>query len=441
MRLTYNNETYVVNNSKNKKSTKNVSLVTRTRPRKKDIAETYNEFVKCQSSSYKDLMKIIRKEEFIKIQKSFYTWTTDTELFVAKQYGSGKIIPFIYYKFENNNIRDIIHTALKTHNGDGKKLLASSENSYHFIASADVLDFMFTYADITTQGIEPYKKFKKKVKTKVRELVAPQDDIKIKLREINSFLQKVYDKRNIDFQVAYKKGKSIKSNAEIHENKKFVYNIDLHDFFPSCKRDLVKKYIKFMFNNTPNKTKFIDLFLDMILMDDALFIGSPISGTLANAIISKPVQYLKHITKKFDMSFSVYADDMSFGSDRFISKTFVISIFNVAFNKYDLGDVFSLNENKCVGYTNDRKVTGVIINKNNDITIKKSMYRDIRTKLHHLHLGDPVNVECLRGKIAFATHIDSSGKMYRYLQKFYPTVKKYNLCSDEKLEELKNRTV
>ena len=43
-----------------------------------------------------------------------------------------------------------------------------------------------------------------------------------------------------------------------------------------------------------------------------VFIGSPVSGTLANVAISNAVQYMNNICKKHGMKLSVYADDISF---------------------------------------------------------------------------------------------------------------------------------
>ena len=57
--------------------------------------------------------------------------------------------------------------------------------------------------------------------------------------------------------------------------------------------------------------------------------------------------------------------------------------------------------------------------------------------IEHLARGDnSVNVRKLQGKVAYATMVDDSGKVYYYLKKFKSTVKKYKLCSDEKMQEL-----
>lgn len=196
----------------------------------------------------------------------------------------------------------------------------------------EILDILFTRLDLEAAGKPLYNKFKIKSKNgKIRDIVAPEDNLKTTLKNLNNYLQKIYDKINGDFQIAYKHQKNIKTGALKHLNNKYVFNMDLHNFFPSCSKELVEPYIKPLFNYGINYEKNKELFLDTILMDDALFIGSPISGCLANAIISKPVAFMKNICAKYNLECSVYADDITFSSDKFIPPAFAENIVRVAF--------------------------------------------------------------------------------------------------------------
>ena len=43
-----------------------------------------------------------------------------------------------------------------------------------------------------------------------------------------------------------RKGKNVKDGAKLHADKKYVFNIDLKDFYPSCKKkEIVKKIYRF----------------------------------------------------------------------------------------------------------------------------------------------------------------------------------------------------
>ena len=344
------------------------------------------------------------------------------------------------YKFENDQIKDLFKLIFNNANA---ATFGSYDNSYIWGLLPEVLDTLITARLLKANNEVLFERRTKLKKSgKVRVYYAPHDEIKRCLRELNVFFQRIYDSKNADFQVAYKKGKSVYNNAEIHKENKYVYNIDLKDFYPSCKKDLVRNYVEFLFNAIPGKVAVLEEFLDIITIDDGLFIGSPISGCLANAILSQAVKYIKNMCLKNDMEFSVYADDMTFSSNKRIKKENIEHMFSEAFVTYHLDQYFSLNEDKSVGFTGkNRKVTGVSINENNDLTTKRRYYREVRSMINHLANDQvpTVNVNKLRGKIAYGVMIDDSGKFYRYLKKYMDTVKQYKLCSDEKLNELKTR--
>jgi len=322
-------------------------------------------------------------------------------------------------------------------------LKVSSANKYNIIGDPGVLDVLLSKKLIEEKGEVVFNTFPHKSKNgKVRQITAPHEEIKKPLRALNETFQRIYDRRTASFQVAYKKGKNVKSGALIHVKHKYVFNIDLKDFYPSCKRDLVKKYINPVMDHMFNRTFVEEEFLNAILINDGLFIGSPISGTLANAIVSKPATYLRNICRRYGMGFSIYADDMSFSSDKFISKDFIEKIFDLAFREYGLEEYFKMNQKKSVGFSGcNRKITGVIINGDNKISVPRRYFRnEIRVGLNKLANGDTsVNVGRLRGKIAYATAIDDSGKVLRYLNKYLSTVEQYNLCSKETLDKLAQR--
>ena len=373
--------------------------------------------------NYREFIRALEKEDSFKFRKEYINIMSDGYLFVARCINNVNELPKVLfaYKYEC-------------------KEFAATGNCW--IGNPFAIQVMFTAEKLKSEGTVLFEKHHKRKKNgKIRIYYAPNEIIKEDLRALNAVLTSVYDGRNADFQVAYKKGKSVYDNAAIHKNHKFVYNIDLKDFYPSCKRELVARYTRFLFKGALNTDKVLDKFLDYILIDDGLFIGNPISGCLANTIISKPVGYIKRMCRKSNMEFSVYADDMSFSSNKFISKDYIIELFNGAFDRYGMMEYFKLNEDKCVGYSGcRRKVTGVSINDSNKITCSTKYFRLLRTMIAHVAAGDgKVDIGKLRGKIAYATMVDDSGKVYRYLKKFETTVRKHKLCSDEKMLELKSR--
>lgn len=391
--------------------------------------------------NYREFIRALEKENSLKFKKTYINIMSDGYLFVARVIDGIDELPKLLfaYKYECSEFEDLLKLML---NGTASVCESNKRTGNCWIGNPLAIQVMFTAEKLKSEGVVLFEKHRKRKKSgKFRIYYAPNEIIKEDLRALNAVLTSTYDSRNADFQVAYKKGKSVYDNAAIHKNHKYVYNIDLKDFYPSCKRELVARYTRFLFKGALNADGVLDKFLDYILINDGLFIGNPISGCLANTIISKPVSYMRNMCRKSDMEFSVYADDMSFSSDKFISKDYILEIFNGAFDRYDMMEYFKLNEDKCVGYSGcRRKVTGVSINNSDKITCSTKYFRLLRAMIAHVAAGDnKVDIGKLRGKIAYATMVDDSGKVYRYLKKFEATVREHRLCSDEKMLEMKSR--
>lgn len=389
--------------------------------------------------SIKDYKEFLRKLECISKEKliSLYEvqFETDSFYIFRKSANDNQASLILKYTPENDTMLDLTKKIFRMDSKKTKtRCITEHQNNFNLVCSVNILNVIYTKYDILSKGEIIFNKFKLTSKNgKVRDIVAPHDDMKSVLRELNSFLQNVYDSRNTGVQIAYKKGNNVKTGALKHKDNKYVFNMDLKDFYPSCKRELVRKYTSFLFKNSYNRKFLEEEFLDTILIDDGLFIGSPISGTLANVIISKPISYLNSICKKSNITLTVYADDISFSSEKFLSEKFINEIIQEAFAKYGLDTYFSLNQKKAVGYSGSRrKITGVAINDSDEVTIPRSYYRDLRARINNLANGDTsINIQKLRGKIAYAIMIDDSGKVLKYLKKFESTVKQYSLYSGE----------
>lgn len=412
-------------------------------PIQKDLKNLENYLNRIQTSNnYKEFIEFLRKEASYRINSFYYFFLNEDEFYIFRG-GHFEIELLFRYKPEYPGLLEYLKKILVL--SDTKKytiVSTNSRNRYSIIAPWQVVDVLLTKEYIKCIGEESFHSFRLKSKNgKIRDIVAPHEKIKASLRELNALLQKVYDRRNAKVQVAYKKGKSVVSGAKPHKQDKYVFNLDIHDFYPSCKKELVKHYVDFLFSYSMNRAFIEEDFLDTITIDGGLFIGSPISGTLANAIISNPVSFMNNICEKYGMTVTVYADDISFSSSKRISKKFAEGIFTAAFEKYGLAQYFKINEKKSIGFSGcHRKITGVSINENNVLTVPTRYFRQLRTEIEHLaNSKSNVNIEKLRGKIAYATMLDESGKVYRYLKKFSETVKAYSLCSEEKLKAMEER--
>ena len=355
------------------------------------------------------------------------------------------------YEFENKQMQDLMYKILDLKpDGDGRMFVATFSNYFSFIIKPEILKVIFRYNLLISNNIKPYNHFKIPKKSGgMRDIIAPEGTQKKNivlpgktlaecLSDCNHLFQKIFDNVNKSFQVAYKCGKNIKDNAKIHKNKKFIFEMDLKDFYPSCKRELVSNELERVFEKSLNGDTLKEMFLDSILYNDALFIGSPVSGCLANKIISSAALYMRNICKTHNMEFSIYADDLTFSSDRWISENFANGILTQALIVFGLDVHFKANQKKSHGNSkNRRRITGVSLNNNDECTVSRKYYRDLRSSISHLKAGDfNGNIQKLRGKFAFATMVDESGKIRRLIAKEKQTIVKYKIISDEKLEKM-----
>ena len=165
-----------------------------------------------------------------------------------------------------------------------------------------------------------------------RSIHAPEKGLKEFQKALNLILQSVHapNKRATGFI----QGKSIIDNASCHIGKNYVYNIDLKDFFPSIEASRVwgRLLIKPFNLGTSEERKRIANMIKTLCCTEleverliegkwktqrkhVLPQGAPTSPTLTNAICDRLDRRLVGVAKRFGLSYSRYADDITFSSD------------------------------------------------------------------------------------------------------------------------------
>ena len=107
-------------------------------------------------------------------------------------------------------------------------------------------------------GGKRYKEFKIKKKSGAeRSIHAPVKGLKAIQKTLSFILQCVYEPHNA--AMGFVRDKSIVDNANIHAGSRYVYNIDLKDFFPSIDQARVWKCLQLKPFNLSDDIKMIDL--------------------------------------------------------------------------------------------------------------------------------------------------------------------------------------
>jgi len=172
---------------------------------------------------------------------------------------------------------------------------------------------------------------------------------------------------------AYKK--SILTNAKIHAGEKELLKIDLVNFFPSISINRVIYVFKTL--GYPNEISF---YLAAICsFDEYLPQGAPTSPYLSNVIAKQLDKRLISVSKKFQLKYSRYADDLTFSGNAIPAKfiEYVSSIIK--------GEGFEVNILKTRLYKSDAKriVTGISV-REKEIKLPRDYKRNVKQELYYI---------------------------------------------------------
>ncbi len=232
----------------------------------------------------------------------------------------------------------------------------------------------------------------------VREICAPITPIKIIQKKLNKVLQEVCkDIYKDNFLVhGFRYGKDVRSNAEVHKDRVYVFNIDLLNFFPSINYGRVYGRFKSKpYKLPPEVTRVlarICCYKDS--NRDFLPQGAPTSPIVSNIICDKMDNELYRFARNFQCRYTRYADDITFSTNR---PSFPAELANItrlepgwrfkADVGKELNDIietngFSINTKKVrIQHLNCRqKVTGLIVNEFPNVSRKYT--NQIRAMLH-----------------------------------------------------------
>lgn len=174
------------------------------------------------------------------------------------------------------------------------------------------------------------------------------------------------------------KGKSIKENAERHLNKEKILNIDLKDFFPSIHSGRVF----YIFKNLCNYDNNVSYCLTKLTTyRNNIPQGAPTSPIISNIVAYMLDIRLSNIADKFKITYTRYADDITFsGKKENINDSLLKIVNNIV---KDCG--FNINEKKTrfASYAERQEVTGLIVN-NNEIAIPNNYIREIRKEIYYV---------------------------------------------------------
>ncbi len=144
----------------------------------------------------------------------------------------------------------------------------------------------------------------------IRQISTPITAIKIIQKKLNQVLQAVYQTKPPVH--GFVTGKNIVTNAQSHCKKRYVFNIDLKDFFPSINFGRVRGMLMATPYNLPPDVATV--LAQICCYNNQLPQGAPTSPIITNMICAKMDSQLQWLAKDCKSTYTRYADDITFST-------------------------------------------------------------------------------------------------------------------------------
>jgi retron-type reverse transcriptase len=267
---------------------------------------------------------------------------------------------------------------------------------------AKLLDFKpaaLAYILFKQPSTQKYKTFEiPKRNGGTRVIKAPADSLKLVQSRLSVLLQDCLDEinraKNSKDKLAhgFKRHRSIITNAHQHRKRRYVFNLDLEDFFPSIHFGRVRGFF-IKDKNFALEAKVATVLAQIACHDNALPQGSPCSPVISNLIAHLLDIHLVRLASTVRCTYSRYADDLTFSTNK---KQFPkeiaqpveanphVWIPGIELQRLIKHSGFRVNPSKTrMQYRNSRQdVTGLLVNQK--INVRPEYRHSVRAMVHRL---------------------------------------------------------
>ncbi|WP_346843093.1 retron St85 family RNA-directed DNA polymerase, partial [Escherichia coli] len=240
------------------------------------------------------------------------------------------------------------------------------------------------------------------------------------LKDIQRAFVQLYSLPVHDASMAYMKGKGIRDNAAAHAGNQYLLKADLEDFFNSITPAIFWRCIEMSSAQTPQFEPQDKLFIEKILFWQPikrrktkliLSVGAPSSPVISNFCMYEFDNRIHAACKKVEITYTRYADDLTFSSNIPDVLKAVPSTLEVLLKDL-FGSALRLNHSKTVfsSKAHNRHVTGITINNEETLSLGRDRKRFIKHLINQYKYGllDNEDKAYLIGLLAFASHIEPS---------------------------------
>lgn len=229
-----------------------------------------------------------------------------------------------------------------------------------------------------------------------RKITAPKEELKYIQKQLLIFLEENYT--FLKCQHGFIKTRSSITNAQNHVGKTYVLNCDIENFFDNIHFGRVRgMFMKRPFNFT---SEIATTIAQIVCYKKKLPQGAPTSPIISNMICYKMDKDFENIAKKNNCTYTRYADDITFSTNRdpfpkeiaeikdnnIIVSSMITTILNGGYN-----NGFKLNDEKTRLFKRYQRqeVTGIIVNTKTNV--RKKYVKNIRAILHNIEKNGFIN--------------------------------------------------
>lgn len=243
-----------------------------------------------------------------------------------------------------------------------------------------------------------YRSFTIRSKNKKRIIYAPRVSLKVIQKWFGFHLS-----RNVTFGndvYGFIPGKSAAGAASRHCNARWVYSVDIKDFFPSTTDAVIKDSLQ----SIGYSEHASDIITSLNCFGDRLAQGSPSSPVISNLVLKNVDEQLASIAQRFGVRYTRYADDIVFSGPN-------------VFNNNIKDNVQSLFENTCWELSSEKeyfsqlpkrlKVHGLLVD--GDVPRLTKGYRNKIRAFKHLLKNRKVkerDLPRIKGHVEYADSIE-----------------------------------
>ncbi|MER9871682.1 retron Ec67 family RNA-directed DNA polymerase/endonuclease [Mesorhizobium sp. M0195] len=271
------------------------------------------------------------------------------------------------------------------------------------------------------------------IKAPHKTLKAIQKRLAKDLLEIEQVLEKSRVKKtNCILAHGFKKKLSIMTNGENHRKRRYVFNVDLKDFFPTINFGRVRGFF-LKHKDFELKPAVATVLAQIACHDNELPQGSPCSPVISNLIASVMDIRLNELAHRHNCTYTRYADDITFSTSEKIFAPAIgrrnVSSINLWEAGTSLAKVikkagFKVNPAKTrmqLDYSR-QEVTGVVVNQK--VNVPANYYAEAAAMCHHLFMDgecfvkvagvkQPLLRRKLRGRLAYIYQVRGRGPLIR----------------------------